>query len=99
VFARVHTLETTPEQFERGLEIVRDELLPWASESTGFRGLIGLTQPAGGTTLVVTLWADEASLRSSEAAGDLLSKLAADASGATRRSLDDYAVTLLELRL
>ncbi|CAN5231098.1 hypothetical protein BH18ACT12_BH18ACT12_19150 [soil metagenome] len=42
MFARVHTLETTPEQHDRGLEIVRDQLLPWLRDSTGFIGLVRL---------------------------------------------------------
>jgi hypothetical protein len=97
MFARVHTLETTPEQHDAGLEIIRNELLPWMRDSTGFRGLIGLTDRAGGTSLVVTLWADEESLRASERPGEKLSALTARVTGATRRSLDDYEVTLFEL--
>ena len=97
MFARVHTLQTTPEQLAAGLELVRDHLLPWARESTGFRGLIGLTDRKSGTTLVMTFWTDEESLRASEEAGDKLSALAANVVGADRRSLDDYEVTLFEL--
>jgi hypothetical protein len=41
VFARLHTLATTPEQYDVGLELVRDELLPWARESSGYCGLAG----------------------------------------------------------
>ena len=40
MFARVHVLATTPRQQERGLELVRDQLLPWLRDSTGYRGLI-----------------------------------------------------------
>jgi heme-degrading monooxygenase HmoA len=97
VFARVHTLETTPEQHEAGLEIIREQLLPWTRESTGFRGMIGLSDRASGTALVITLWADEESLRASEKAGEELGALTAQVTGTTRRSLDDYEVTLFEL--
>jgi hypothetical protein len=97
VYARVHTLETTPEQREEGLKIIREQLLPWTRESTGFRGLIGLTDPASGVALVITLWADEESLRASEQAGEHLSTLTNQVTGTTRRSLDDYEVTLFEL--
>jgi hypothetical protein len=99
VFARIHTLETTPEQLERGLEIVRDDLLPWASESTGYRGLIGLADRGRNLALVITLWEDEEALRASEAAADVMSTLAANVSGATRRSLEDYEVQLVDMRL
>jgi heme-degrading monooxygenase HmoA len=97
VFARIHTLETTPEEYERGFEIVRDELLPWAAESSGYRGLIALTDRENGRTLVLTLWADEASLTASADAADRLSRLASEFSGATRRSVDRYEVTLFDV--
>jgi hypothetical protein len=97
VYARLHTLETTPEQYEQGLELVREQLLPWARDSTGFRGLIGLVDRARETTLVLTLWADEDALERSAAAGDELSRRAAQVTGATRRSLDDYEVSLFEV--
>jgi hypothetical protein len=42
VFARVHVLQTTPEQSDTGLEIVRDQLLPWLRDTSGYRGLIRL---------------------------------------------------------
>jgi heme-degrading monooxygenase HmoA len=97
VFARVHVIQSTPEQQDEGLEIVRDQLLPWLRDSSGYRGLIRLADRAGGKTLVVTLWADEESLQASEQAGEQLSALTAETVGATRRSLDDYEVTLWEV--
>jgi hypothetical protein len=97
VFARIHTLETTPEQHAQGLQLVRDQLLPWARDSSGFRGLIGLTDAGRGVTLVVTLWADAGTLASSADAADNLSVLAAEAVGATRLSLDSYEISLYEV--
>jgi heme-degrading monooxygenase HmoA len=97
VFARLHTLETTEEQYEEGLRLVRDELLPWARESSGFRGLIGLVDPERTRALVLTFWADEESFRRSAGAGDELSMLAAEASGANRRSLQDYEVSIFDV--
>jgi hypothetical protein len=97
MYARIHTLETTPEQHEEGLRIIREQLLPWTRDSTGFRGMIGLTDHASGVALVITLWADEESLRASEQAGAKLGTLTAEVTGTTRRSLDDYEVTLFEL--
>ena len=37
VFARMHTLGTTPDGHDRGLELL-DEILPWLRDSTGYRG-------------------------------------------------------------
>jgi hypothetical protein len=97
MYARVHTLDTTPEQYARGLEIVRDELLPYTQNANGFRGLIGLVDRATGRSLVITLWADEESLEQSAPAGDRLSQLAAQVTGATRRSLEDFEVDLFQV--
>ena len=96
MYARVHTLETTPEQHDEGLRIIREQLLPWMRDSTGFRGMVGLSNRERTTALVVTLWEDEESLRGSEAAGVELGDLTASVTGANRRALGDYEVTLFE---
>jgi hypothetical protein len=97
VFARVHTLETTPDGHDRGLELLR-EILPWLRESTGFRGVIRLAAPdrSKSMTMTITLWADEAAMLESAAAAQGLSALAAEASGSKRISLDDFEVTFFE---
>ena len=97
MFARLHVLQTTPDQHDQGLEIVRDELLLYLRESTGFRGLIRLADRDGGKTLVITLWADEQSLQASAEAGDRFSELAAATSGATRLALEHYEATFFDI--
>ena len=97
MYARIHTLETTPEQHDEGLRIIREQLLPWTRESTGFRGMVGLSNPERTSALVISLWEDEESLRGSERAGEELGSLTASLTGANRRSLADYEVTLYEL--
>ncbi len=97
MYARLHVLQTTPEQHDEGLEIVREQLLPWLRDSTGYRGLIRLADRAAGKTLVITLWADEESLRASAEAGDRLSELTAATTGATRLALEQYEATLFDV--
>jgi heme-degrading monooxygenase HmoA len=97
VFARIHVLETTPEQSDAGLEIVRDQLLPWLRDSAGFRGLIRLLDRENGRTLVVTLWADEESLQASTEAGERLAELTAQTTGATRLAVEKYEATLFDV--
>ena len=97
MFARVHTLQTTPEQHDQGVELVRDQLLPWLRESTGFRGMIRLADRAAGKTLVVTLWADDESLRASAEVGEKLSSLAAMTTGAKRVALEEFDVTFFDV--
>jgi hypothetical protein len=97
VFARVHVIQSTPEQQEEGLEIVRDQLLPWLRDSSGYRGLIRLADHAGGKTLVITLWADEESLQASAEAGNRLTELTMQSVGATRLALEQYEATLFDV--
>lgn len=97
MYARLHVLQTTPEQHDQGLEIVRDQLLPWLRDSTGYRGLIRLADPAAGKTLVITLWADEESLRASAEAGERFGELTAETTGATRLALEQYEATLFDV--
>jgi hypothetical protein len=96
VFARMHTVETTAEGHDRGLELLRHELLPWLRESTGFRGLLRLATPDRSKMVVITLWADEAALLETAEAGRGLGALAAEAAGSKRIALEDYEVTFLD---
>jgi heme-degrading monooxygenase HmoA len=79
------------------LEIVRDQLLPWLRDSSGYRGLIRLADRAGGKTLVVTLWADEESLQASAEAGNRLTELTMESVGATRLALEQYEAMLFDV--
>jgi hypothetical protein len=97
VFARVHTIESDRQQYDFGLEIIREEYLPWVRDSSGFRGLIGLFDEEREKSIVITLWADEKTLDESADAGDRLSLLAASVSGSRRRSLESFEVTLFEV--
>jgi hypothetical protein len=97
MFARLHTIDVTREQHEEGLQIVRDQFLPWARESSGFRGLIGLVDEGHEKALVLTLWSDRVALEKSAEAGDELSRLAAEVIGSSRRSLESYEVTVFDV--
>jgi heme-degrading monooxygenase HmoA len=91
----MHTLETTVEGHDRGLEVLR-EILPWLRETTGFRGVLRLASPDRSKTVVITLWVDEAAMRESVDVGRNLGALAAEASGEKRVALEDFEVTFFE---
>jgi hypothetical protein len=93
----MHVLETSPAQHDRGLELVRDQLLPWLRESTGFRGLIRLADLDRTKSIVITLWVDEDALRASAEAGDKLSELTAQTVGVTRLALEEMEVSLFDV--
>ena len=95
-FARVHTLQTTPEQHDQGLAAVIEEILPWLRESTGFRGLIRLANPETGKVMAITLWATEEDLNDSAEAAKRLTELTATV-GATWLSVENYEVSLFDV--
>jgi hypothetical protein len=98
VRARVHTLELmSPEEYEAGLQIVVDDLLPWARESTGFCGALGLVDRELGKALLITLWADEETRAESAEAAERFSALAAAASGANRRPIENFNVAFFDV--
>lgn len=99
MFARMHILETTRQAHDEGLDVVRDELLPWLRDSTGYRGLVRLSTKDRTKTLVISLWADEESmLRSAEAGRDLWF-MTAEAVGSNHLGLEDYEVTFIDADL
>jgi heme-degrading monooxygenase HmoA len=97
VFARVHVLQTTPEQSEAGLQIFREQLRPWLRDASGYRGLIRLEDKESGKTLVITLWADAAALEASHDAGEQLAELTAENTGAKRLAIELYEASLFDV--
>ena len=97
MFARVHVLQTTPEQSEAGLEIFREQLLPWLRDTSGYRGLIRLVDRDNDRTLVISLWDDEESMQASTEAVVKLAELTAENVGATRLGLEQYEATVFDL--
>jgi heme-degrading monooxygenase HmoA len=94
----MHTLETTPEVHDRGLELL-DELMPWLGESTGFRGMLRLAALDRSRTVVITFWADEKAMTVTAESGAGIGALAAQAAGSKRIALEDYEVTFFDAEL
>lgn len=97
MLARLHRLSTTPEQFETGLRMVQDDLLPWTRESDGYCGAIGVVNRETGQAFLLTLWADEESRTKSAEAAERLSSIAALASGAELEAVENLDVSLVDL--
>jgi heme-degrading monooxygenase HmoA len=97
VFARVHVIETTPEQSEASLEIFREQLLPWLRDASGYRGVIRLVDKTNDKSLVISLWSDEQSLAASTEAGEQLAQLTVENVGAKRLALEQYEATLFDV--
>ena len=72
MYARVTTYTGSPENIRRAVETYREQVLPWVSDATGFRGLIVLLDREQETGMAITFWADEASMRDTIASGAAL---------------------------
>ena len=91
----MHTLETTAEGHERGIEVLQ-EILPWLRDTTGFRGVLRLASADRSKSVVITLWATEAAMLESSEVGRNLGAQAAEASGEERVALEDFEVTFFD---
>jgi hypothetical protein len=97
MLARLHRLSTTPEQYELGLRMVEDDLLPWARESDGYCGAVGVVNRETGHAFLLTLWADEDARTKSADAAERLSSITALASGAELEAIENLDVSIVEL--
>jgi heme-degrading monooxygenase HmoA len=97
VYARVSTLEGSPEQIDEGLRFLREELLPTGKEDPGFKGLIALGDRQSGKALSITLWESEETMRATEQDADQLRSAWAERSGQEIASVERYEVGLFEV--
>lgn len=92
MFARVNTLQGSPENVERGLQVARESVIPAVRSMPGNVGIINLIDRATGKTIGITLWESEAALRDSEQAATGVRGRAADDSDSQIVGVERYEV-------
>ena len=97
VYARMSTLEGSPEHIDEGLRQVRENGLPQLQQQEGFKGMVALADRQTGKTLGITFWESEEALKASEEAGDRVREDAAEAMSETIAAVERYEVGLFEL--
>jgi heme-degrading monooxygenase HmoA len=97
VYARVSTLDVSPEQIDEGLRYLREEVLPPGKQDPGFKGLIALTNRNSGKALSITLWESEEAMRVTEQDANHLRSAWAETSGQQIVSVERYEVGLFEV--
>jgi heme-degrading monooxygenase HmoA len=97
VYARVSTLEGSPEQIDEGLRYLREEILPTGKDDPGFKGLIALADRNSGKTLSITLWESEQEMRATEQDANQLRSAWSETSGQEVASVESYEVGLFEV--
>jgi heme-degrading monooxygenase HmoA len=97
VYARISTLEGSPEHIDEGLRQVRENGLPQLQQQEGFKGMVALADRQTGKTLGITFWESEEALKASEEAGDRVREDTAKAMSETIAAVERYEVGLFEV--
>jgi heme-degrading monooxygenase HmoA len=97
VYARISTLEGSPEHIDEGLRHVRENVLPQIQQQEGFQGMVALADRQSGKTLGITFWESEEALKASEEAADRLREDSAEAMSDTIAGVERYEVGLFEV--
>ena len=97
MYARVSTLEGSPDQIDEGLRYLREELLPTGKDDPGFKGQIALADRNSGKTLSITLWESEVEMGATEQDANQLRSAWSESSGQQIASVESYEVGLYEV--
>ena len=97
MYARISTLEGSPEHIDEGLRQVRENVLPQIRQQEGFEGMVALADRQTGKTLGITFWESEEALKASEEAADRLREDSAEAMSDTIAAVERYEVGLFEV--
>jgi len=97
VYARVSTLEGSPQLIDEGLRYLREEILPTGKDDPGFKGLIALGDRNSGKALSITLWESEEEMRATEQDANQLRRAWSESSGQEIVSVESYEVGLFEV--
>jgi heme-degrading monooxygenase HmoA len=97
MYARVTTLEASPDRMDDATRHVRDQVLPQLQQQDGFKGLIALGDRQSGKLLGVALWESEEALRATEEAASRIRGGVAEATGATVAGAENYEVAIFEV--
>lgn len=92
--ARVSSLEGVTDSIDEGIRFIQQQIVPAASDITGWRGIIALVDRTNGRTLTITFWDSDESLAASEAWADQARAEAAAAIDETVKAVDRYEVAL-----
>lgn len=97
MYARVTTLEGPPDRMDDAARHVREHVLPQLQQMDGFKGFVALGDRQSGKLLGVAFWESEEALRATEEAVSRVRSGAAEATGGSVASVDQYEVYVFEV--
>ena len=96
MYARVTTLEGTPDKMDDATCHVREQTLPQLQQMDGFKGFVALGDRQSGKLLGVAFWESEEALQATEEAVSGVRSGAAEAAGGTVAGVEHYEVVVFE---
>lgn len=97
MYARVSTFQGSPEGVEKGLQLLRETVIPSVRGIPGNVGVISLVDRSSGKSIGITFWESEAALHESEQAAGGVRERAADESDSQIVGVERYEVADLVL--
>ncbi len=97
MYARVTTLEGSPDKMDDGTHHIREQTLPQLQRMDGFKGFVALSDRQSGKMLGVAFWENEEALRATEEAVSSVRSGAAEAAGGTVAGVENYEVAVFEV--
>ena len=97
MYARVTTYEGSAEDYQRGLDKMKSDVVPQVQSMPGCKGILAMVDNTTGRSLSITLWDTEDAMASSRETANQVRAEAASATGATVTDITEYEVGVAEL--
>lgn len=96
MYARVTTLEVPLDRVDDARRYVQEQVLPRLNQMEGFKGFVALDSRQSGKLQGVAFWESEQALRATDEAVVPVREGAAQASGGTVVSVEEFEVSVFE---
>ena len=96
MYARVTTIEGTPDKMDDASRHIQEQTLPQLRQMDGFEGFVTLADRQSGKVLGLAFWENEEALRATEEAVSSVRSGAAEAAGGTVAGVEQYEVVVFE---
>ena len=95
--ARMSTLEGSPDEMDKALRDVKEDVLPLLQQQDGFKGFVVFDNRQSGELIGITFWESEQAMQASEEVGDRTRSETAEATHDTIEDVERYEVGLFEM--
>ena len=96
MYARMTTLDGSPDRMDDATRHVREQVLPQLQQMDGFKGFIALGNRQSGKLVGVAFWESEQAMRAAASSVASVRGESAEAAGGTVANVEEYEVTVFE---